>query len=301
MLEADARLIAKLMGCEFGGCHEAARNYRNSVFFVPDDVLLCEEAASLGIRSHSDFYGGVVPHPFVKTKAITHQLIGIEAQRPQGWSDSFVEKVRDVALPGYTVFNVADARLAAKRMLDRGQVRLKKPLGASGQGQQVITTLGQLDPFLEQLDTDELAAYGLVLEENLRDVTMLSVGQTALDTFTISYYGTQRRVRDNEGRAIYGGSDLVCVRGGWDALDAHAMSQVARTGMAQRPLDERVFWLHGIAAQPRCRTGDRGGRTAPIGRARSLMARGWREQRRTPGARSICAGPGTANCRGLRN
>jgi len=137
-----------------------------------------------------------------------------------------------VALPGYTAFNVADAQLAARRMLDRGPVRLKNPLGASGQGQRVITTLDQLDPFLDQLDTDELATYGLVVEENLRDVTTMSVGQTAVDNFMISYYGTQRRVRDNDGRAIYGGSDLVCVRGGWDALDALAMSPEARVGVA---------------------------------------------------------------------
>src|SRR5262245_59873883 len=52
MLDADARLIAKVMGYEFGGCHETARIYPNSVFFVPDDVLLCDEASSLGIRSH---------------------------------------------------------------------------------------------------------------------------------------------------------------------------------------------------------------------------------------------------------
>lgn len=115
MLDADARLIAKLMGYDFGGCHEAARSYSNSVFFVPDDVLLCEDAASLGIRTHSNFYGGVVRYPFIKTKAITHQLIGRDAQRPQGWSDIFAEKAREVALPGYTVFNVADAHLAAKR------------------------------------------------------------------------------------------------------------------------------------------------------------------------------------------
>ena len=166
----------------------------------------------------------MVPHPFVKTKAITHDLIGREAQRPQGWSELFAERVREVALPGYTAFNVADAQLASRRMLHRGPVRLKKPLGASGQGQRVITTLDQLDPFLEQLDADELATYGLVLEENLRDLTTLSVGQTAIDTFTISYYGTQRRVRDNDGRAIY-------VRGGWDALDALAMSPEARAAV----------------------------------------------------------------------
>src|SRR5262245_64766737 len=54
MLDADARLIAKLMGCEFGGRHEATCNYSNLVFFVP--VLLFEEAKSLGICSHRDLY-----------------------------------------------------------------------------------------------------------------------------------------------------------------------------------------------------------------------------------------------------
>jgi hypothetical protein len=79
-----------------------------------------------------------------------------------------------VALPGYTVFSARDARLAARRMLERGPVRLKKPLSASGQGQTLVTTMGQLDLFLEQFDADEMATYGLVLEENLRDVRTLS-------------------------------------------------------------------------------------------------------------------------------
>ena len=174
MLDADAQAIAKLKGYDFGGHHQAAHDYSGPVFFVPDDTLLRDEASSLGIRRANDFYGGIVPHPFVKTKAITHQLIGRDAQRPQGWSTVFAEKVRDVALPGYTVFSARDARLAARRMLERGPVRLKKPLSASGQGQTLVTTMGQLDLFLERFDADEMATYGLVLEENLRDVRTLT-------------------------------------------------------------------------------------------------------------------------------
>jgi len=200
---------------------------------VPDDVLLRDEAAALGIRGPNDLYGGVVPHAFVKTKSITHRLVGQGAQRPQGWSSIFAEKVRDVTLPGYTVFNASDARIAAKRMLDHGPVRLKKPLGASGRGQAIVTTEDQLERFLEQLDAEEIDTYGLVLEENLREVKTLSIGHTAFDSLTISYYGTQRRVQDNEGRAIYGGSDLVCMRGGWEALDALAMRPNTRAALAQ--------------------------------------------------------------------
>ena len=82
MLDANAQLIAKLKGCDFRGHYGATHDYSSSIFFVPDDVLLREEASELGIRGPGDFYGGVVPHPFVKTKAITHQLVEGDARRP---------------------------------------------------------------------------------------------------------------------------------------------------------------------------------------------------------------------------
>ena len=138
-----------------------------------------------------------------------------------------------MTLPGYTVFNADDARLAARRMLDRGPVRVKQPLGASGRGQTLVTTVDQLERFLEQFDADEMATYGLVLEENLREVRTLSVGHIAFDSLTIAYYGTQRRVQDNDGRAIYGDSDLDCLRGGWEALKALALTPESRAAVAQ--------------------------------------------------------------------
>jgi Protein of unknown function (DUF3182) len=64
---------------------------QRSVFFVPDDVLLRAEASALGIRGPDDLYGGVAPHPFVNLR----------------------RKVRDVTLPGYTVFNAGNAGVAA--------------------------------------------------------------------------------------------------------------------------------------------------------------------------------------------
>ena len=118
-------------------------------------------------------------------------------------------------------------------MLDRGPVRVKQPLGASGRGQTLVTTVDQLERFLEQFDADEMATYGLVLEENLSEVRTLSVGHIAFDSLTIAYYGTQRRVQDNDGRAIYGGSDLVCLRGGWEALKALALTPESRAAVAQ--------------------------------------------------------------------
>ena len=236
MLDADARTIARLKRYDFRGCHDCARAYPGPLFFVPDDTLLSDEASALGIRSCNDLYGGVVPYPFVKTKAITHDLVDPDAERPQGWSGAFAERVRGIVLPGYTAFSVHDARVAAKRMLRHGSVRAKDPLGASGKGQTLVNTPAELDAVLEAMPAEQIAAYGLVLEEELRHVRTISVGHITLDPHRISYYGTQRTVTDNEGRTVYGGSDLICVRGGWEALDALPMPPEVRSGVAKGKL-----------------------------------------------------------------
>jgi hypothetical protein len=252
VLDLDAKAIANIKGYEFREHYDAACNYSGPLFFVPDDTLLRDEAAGLGIRSSNDLYGGVVPHLFVKTKAITHGLVGRDAERPPGWSTAFAERVREIVLPGYTVFSNRDAQMAAGRMLVRGPIRVKKPLSASGKDQTVVTSLNELDAALEKISAEEMAAYGLVLEENLRQVRTLSVGEVAIGNPRISYYGTQRTVADNEGRPVYGGSELICVRGGWEVLDALPMSAEARAALvAARRYDEATEEFHGFTASRR--------------------------------------------------
>ena len=188
----------------------------------------------------------------MKTKAIAHQLVDDGATRPEGWSSAFAERVRNVVLPGYTVFSDYDARIAAKRMLARGTIRVKKPLGASGKGQTIVKTIEELDAFLESFSPDEMDTYGLVLEENLCDVTTLSVGLITVGRLTIAYHGTQRITKDNKGRSVYGGSDLVCVRGGWKALDGLAMTPEVRAGVTQSKLfDEAMNEYPGFIASRR--------------------------------------------------
>ena len=228
MLAADAQTIAKLKRCDFGGIYQSERSYPGNLFFVPDDCLLADEAQSLGIRGSGDLYGGVVPHPFVKTKSITHPLVADDAARPAGWSRSFGEQVRDVVLRGYTAFSVRDARVAATRLLARGSLRVKPPLGSGGRGQTRIDTLHELDPWLDQLSPNDIATYGLVLEENLDRVTTRSVGHVTVDDLTMAYHGKQRRTTDNNGRSVYGGSDLICVRGSWAELGELAAAREVR-------------------------------------------------------------------------
>jgi hypothetical protein len=136
-------------------------------------------------------------------------------------------------LPGYTVFSSRDADLAAKYLLRRGPVRLKPPLSCGGGGQTVVTLAHQVKAFLEQYSREELALYGLVLEMDLSRVTTLSVGQITIDNTVVTYHGTQRTAHNNKRESVYGGSDLICVRGNWDALKDMPMNSYRRKAVAQ--------------------------------------------------------------------
>jgi hypothetical protein len=187
---------------------------------VPSRTLVGVEAArALGIRGEDDLFGGVVPHPFVATKTITHPLVAPDACAPAGWCHDFAFGVRDAVLLGFSVFTREDARRAGARLrLERGSVRLKPVRATGGQGQTVIYRADELQAALEALDEAELARDGLVLEENLTDVTTYSVGQVRVAELVATYYGTQRLTPYKGSGAVYGGSDLVVVRGDFDAL-----------------------------------------------------------------------------------
>jgi hypothetical protein len=61
-LVSVAKAIAQLLHYEFAGDCDAGRRPPGHVFYVPDDTLLDDDAARLGIRSESDFFGGAVPY-----------------------------------------------------------------------------------------------------------------------------------------------------------------------------------------------------------------------------------------------
>jgi hypothetical protein len=149
-----AAMIARLKNCEMAGSYDGTYNYAGKIFFVPDDTLVADEASSLNICAPDDLFGGVVPFPFAKTKAITHQLVTTNAYRPEGWSPVFARRVHGAALRGYTVFTAQDARAAAARLLAHGAVRLKEALRDSGKHQTVITAIAELDELLETLSVD---------------------------------------------------------------------------------------------------------------------------------------------------
>jgi hypothetical protein len=232
-LQSVAKTIARLRHYEFGGCYDGARHVSAPLFFVPDETLVRAEARALGIHGEDDLFGGIVVRPFMATKVITHELVDTAAAKPDGWSGAFGQRVRGVVLTGYSAFTPQDVRQATRRLLGIGAARAKMPRSAGARGQRTLTSLDDVEALLDVVSADDLAEHGIVLETNLVPVATLSVGLVSVAGITMAYHGHQRLTRDNDGREVYGGSDLFCVRGGWDTLEGLALDAVTRTAITQ--------------------------------------------------------------------
>lgn len=245
-----AAKLAALKGYEFAGDYDPARRYAGRLYFVPNDTLVGSELAKkASIRDHHDLFGGVVPYPFAATKTITHPLVSHDAFAPEGWSHEFARSVQGVVLFGFSAFTAADLRRAATRVLERGSARIKPARGIGGRGQSVITSAADLDALLDTVDPAELARYGAVIEQNFDQIETYSVGQTYVADLLATYYGRQLLTQDNQGANVYGGSDLIVVRGDYDdllSLELPAEARVAiRSARIYEAAASRAFagWL----------------------------------------------------------
>lgn len=217
--QALAEKIADLLGTEFVGLYDSAIHKGADLYYIPSDTLIGKQAHSaLNIQSSADLFGGLIAEPFMATKAISHALPKDATAKPPGWSERFHEEAGDAVLAGFTVFNEQDARRAGRLLLGNGPVRVKPVLATAGRGQIVATSEAELDQAITEQDLEEVATWGLVLEEDLKDVTTFSVGQVLVGGITASYYGTQSLTQDNQGETVYGGSQLWIVRGDYQAL-----------------------------------------------------------------------------------
>ncbi|HKH95803.1 MAG TPA: DUF3182 family protein, partial [Beijerinckiaceae bacterium] len=171
-----AQRLAALKGYAFSGEYDPGTSCARPLYFASGDTFVGQEAAALGIASEHDLFGGVVPHAFVATKVISHPLVDREAAAPAGWTHTFAERVGHAVLSGFSVFSREDACVAGRRLLERGPARVKPVHETGGRGQTVVTTPGDLDALVATVDEAELARDGLVIEENLTEVTTYSVG-----------------------------------------------------------------------------------------------------------------------------
>ena len=244
--------IAALMGTDYLGSYDP-QHHSSSCYLIPDDTLVGDTPRHvLGIQGVADFFGGAVSQPFMATKAITHTLYEQPTRIPPGWSEHFSQQASSAILRGYTVFDREDAVRAGERLLRQGPVRLKPVRGKAGRGQEVLRDRQQLLDSVAAQDPEEVATWGLVIEENLSEVITYSVGQVMVAGITASYYGTQRLTRDNVGAEVYGGSDLVVVRGNYAQLSTLEMSPQARQAIEQARLYEQTaFDCFGLLAS-RC-------------------------------------------------
>ena len=215
-----AAKIARLKNYSFGGEYDSANtSVPGQSYFVPHKTLVGLEAArKLAINSPADLFGGVVGYGYQATKAITHGLVRATASQPQGWSNSFPDAVREVVLPGYTAFSVAEAIEAGQLLLKQGNVRVKPTLEAGGRGQFVTGNLPELEARLKQMSGPDITNFGVVLEKDLVQVTTFGIGQATLNHITISYFGDQLSTHNNAGMVEYGGLNLTAIRGDFEDL-----------------------------------------------------------------------------------
>ncbi|MBV7486108.1 DUF3182 family protein [Bordetella sp. BOR01] len=221
---ALAARLASLLGCPCDPDYDPAPRpggRRGKIYYVPAMTLGSPAAARLDIRTEADLFGGVVPYDFVASKAITHPVPDAAlAPPPAGWSARLGLRLQDAVLAGYTVFSAEDALHAGTLLLRDGPVRLKPVQATAGRGQVKMCDQAALREAVRGQDVNEIAQCGLVLEEHLEDVVTYSVGTVQLPGIEASYVGTQQLTRDNDDNAVYGGSDMLFVRGGFDALAA---------------------------------------------------------------------------------
>ena len=157
-----------------------------------------------------------------------------------------------VVLPGFSAFTRADALKAAQRLLEDGPVRLKHGRGIGGKGQWVAKDAIEVAAALEAIEPAELARCGLVLEPSLAEEATYSVGQVRVDGLCASYCGTQKATTDNQGQTAYGGSDLVIVRGDYEALEKFPLPEDVRTAIRRaRVFDAAAAEFPGLFASRR--------------------------------------------------
>jgi hypothetical protein len=212
-----ASRLARILGYEYGGEYDPARRYLGHLYFVPADTLVEDTARALGIRDEDDLFGGVMPHTFLTTKAIAHPVIE-SGFAPPGWSHRFAADLGDAVLEGYTAFTLDDARRAGRRLLANGKARVKRGDGIGGHGQTVVADEAELDAAVDALGVVSVFRHGVVIEQNLEEVTTMSVGRVHVAGLIASYVGTQQLTTNNHGAEVYGGSELIVVRGDFDTL-----------------------------------------------------------------------------------
>lgn len=236
-----AAILAQTIGVPLDDATTLTSRELAGVYLVPDDTIIgIDQISQLGITSSHDFFGGAVPFRFVAGKALTHGLIDSCAFAPSGWQHNLGDELKAYVLSGYSAFSHSDAIVAGKTLLEAGPVRLKPVNAKAGRGQTRLESEQELRSAMARLEPGDLATYGVVVEEDLREACTYSIGEVEAAGITISYWGTQSVTCDNAGAPVYGGSRLIVTRGTIEELARRCPAGHVQTAARQAAAYDRA-------------------------------------------------------------
>lgn len=273
---ALARRLAAVLGYSFAG-DAAGGGAGLGAYLVPRQTLVARDSAAFGIESEMDFFGGLVPHEIMATKAIFHPLPPGGGEIALGWPERLAVEAVTLTLKGFTAFTPAQAAEAGELLLRSGSLRIKAVHADGAKDQAIVKDRAGFDEALSGFVTDGWLSDTLVLEENLEDAETFSVGQVRLPGITLSYCGTQFLTKANDGSGAYGGSTLDLVRGGYDALAACCADplRLEAVALAQAYDDLAGRHIPGLLASRR-NYDIAGGHTADGSRRLGVLEQSWR-------------------------
>ena len=286
------------------------RRYGAPTYFVPSDTLTSEAAARAGIRHEHDLFGGVVPHPFVATKTITHPLVdarvarrrrlvaGVSAPRRRRRAARLSARLRREDAPAGRP-QAAETRCGPRQAGRRNRRLGQSVVGPHGGARRVRWT--------RSIPTSWRRS-GVVVEQNLDDVTTYSVGQVRVADLV--WHVLRHAAPDDEQPRRAGLRRLRDHRRARRLRRAAGLAVArrdparGRTGARLRRRGEPVLRGFCVAAQLRRGAGSRRRGPSPLGRARAIVAarRGERRGDRRVGGlsgRSVAAGRARDDARGL--
>lgn len=228
-------MIAGLLSCDYEAAPAVVDQPVHSRYYVPDQTLSATQADGWQIVRERDFFGGVVPFPFVGTKAITHPLSLASRRAPEGWSSDMAEALKGIVPNGYTAFDESSAYEAGSKLLRAGAIRVKPCNEQGGTGQILVNTLDELKRVIASIRHHE----GTVLKQ-LDSAVTFSVGAARVEDREISYWGIQSLTQDNSGDHVYGGSCLQVFPGSLGELLEQALNPFIRLAVEQAVLYEHA-------------------------------------------------------------
>ena len=231
--EALAAWLAQIQGLDFRAEPPTHRQPGQQFYWVPDATVVGrDQAAEFAIQGPLDLFGGFVERAYQAGKSIVHPLIERPTLTPPGWNEAFAKRVQPLVLDGHSAFCHNDALRCASARLQRGPQRLKPAASRGGQGQRVVADTDQLAEALACYEERDYHA-GLVIEDDLDEAQTHSVGQVMINGVLLSYHGVQQRNRSPRGELVYGGSDLLVVRGDFDCLLALDLVESVKQAIRQ--------------------------------------------------------------------